>query len=222
MSEISDIGMRNKYEDEIVVLSLGTIVSDMEIAKRLAAIEDNALYEERTFKTYLKHLAKRVWEAHQIKASGSNYERLLSHFRLFVEKLGFAEKDVLMIGMGNLDLLRTMIDWRFYQREIGDGSNGKLDEEKARELVAEMIESAREQGGALPMSVVKAEQERILGRTPVSVKLVLRRLDEDRWKVTAIELWEGGVVHRAMESLSTEKAHWLAKRMRASTEEVEF
>lgn len=209
-------------ENEILVLSLGTIVSDMEIAKRLAAIEDARLFEERTFRTYLRHLSKRMWEDHQIKSSGSNYERLLSHFRLFVQKLGFPEKSVLMIGMGNLDLLRTMIDWRFSSREIGDGSNGKLNEERARELVAEMIESAEQQGGALPMAVVKAAQEMVLGRTPVSIKLVLRRLGEDRWRVTAIELWEGGVVQRAMESIDTEKAHFLAKRLRASTEEVEF
>jgi hypothetical protein len=215
----------SRLEEEIGVLSLGNVVSDMEIAKRLARVQDANLWEglgHRVFKSYLKGLAKRMWEKYQVKASEGNYERLLSHYRLFVEKLGFSEKDCLMVGMGNLDIVRTMIDWRSHQREIGPGGDGKMNETQAKEFFADLVAQAYAGGGALPVSVVRAAQEQQLGRVPITVKLVARVLDENRVKVTAIELWEGGTVHRAMESLSREKFHWLAKRLRAATEEVQF
>lgn len=218
-------GQLAQLEEEIGVLSLGVAVSDLEIAKRLAQVQDAELHKtegHNTFKPYLKRLARRMWEKYQVKASEGNYERLLSHYRLFVQKLGFTEKDCLMVGIGNLDLIRTMIDWHSSAREIGPGLDGKMAEAEAREFFAETVRQAHEQGGALPMSVVKAAQDERLGRTPITVKLVGRVLDGDRLKVTAIELWEGGTVYRATESLPREKFNWLAKRLRATTEEVEF
>lgn len=213
-------------EDEITVLAIGTAVSDMEVARRLALVEDQELHKARgfpTFAAYLRSLAKHMWADHQIKTSESNYLRLLSHFRLFVQTLGFSSKDCLMMGMGNMDIMRTMIDWRFSSREIGPGeAGGKMNEDDARKFVGDTVAQAYQQGGAVPVSIIKAAQEQLLGRTPITVKLVARVLDADRVKITAIELWEGGIVCRAMESLPKDKFHWLAKRLRASTEEVVF
>lgn len=217
----------------MVNLAVGNEVSGMYIAETLAQIEDSSAWRAkadefgrsyRSFKAYLRDLAKHIWETHGVKASEGNYERLLSHYRLFVQTMGYSIKDALLVGVSNLDLLRTLYDWDYKNRRLGDGDERKLGAQEAREHFQEIVRQSRE-NGTIPLEVLKTELDERLGREPISVKLVFRRVegeDEACFYLTDLQLWRGGTVYRPKEGIPEELKNWLAKRTRASVQEVEF
>jgi hypothetical protein len=216
----------NEIEQEILQLSYTAEVSGMAIAERLAKVEDQDLWRNEvdedgrtitSFKRYLRHLAQKLRDQ-GIKASEGTFERLLSFYRLYHETLGFSLKDIMLIGITNLDIVRRLIDWNYRERTIGPGGNGKIGEEQAVEYLNKLLEEAQEEG--VLTHALRDEVDKALGRTPLSIQFVFRRKD-NLYYLTDFQIWEGGTVYRPREGIPEEKKNWLGVRCRAAIREVE-
>lgn len=205
------------HEQEIHKLLSATAWSLVRMGQILSLIQDTGSWRYKvsedgdvpsTFGQYLALLAQQLGDrGHRL--SVGNLQRLLSHYRLYVQRLGLSSEQMQMLGPGNLDEIRKMIDWDDRTRQVGPGENGKMGLAEATEYVHGVLKEA--ESGRIFGEAIRLDVAERLGRGPKKLFLVYHQEGE---RTTLVDLWidagPDGLI-RPLEGMDEDTARWLGK-----------
>ncbi len=217
-----DAAYLTEAETRIAALIYKVEIGGMEIAAVLHEIEESGAWRWKpgpdgrypmSFKDYLDFLAAELRDSN-IRASRATFERLLSFYRIYHLELGMELRTIMRVGVGNLDRIRSIIDWNHRTGRIGPGTDEKMGLEEARRYMRRLAEEVERDGG-IPMEAIESDVNGRRGIEPLRITLQVRR-GRDRLYLNDLVVWRGGTAYRLREGVPEEVMNWFITRTRGS------
>lgn len=216
-----------EVETTILQLMYSVEIMGMEIAATLHELDSSGLWRDKTdddgrfpknFGTYLDMFGQQLKDA-GVKASSGTLQDLLSFYRLYHLELGLDLRTIMRLGRTNLDEVRKVIDWDKRLREIGPGTETKMNRDQAKTYLLERVAEMDTVG--IPSGAIRSDVNTRLGREPMNAWVAVVQTQDGRCYLTDLVLWDGPTAYRPKEGIPEEKMRWLLQRLRAKVKWIE-